>query len=363
MAEQSYRPGDVVNGHVLTSDGRWVAIAPPTGTATAPSAQPGFETPPGQSANPPGPTYTPVAPTPTGPPHGATPPSAPFPPPVNGEGMGKGKGRKVLAGVGVCLVAIVTAAIATSGGGDADEAAPRSTPTVQASNDASDGVSAAVEPPATPEVDLASFAAVDAARWDEIARDPDAAIGEQVVVFAEVTQLDTATGTEVFRANVGAMQPAAEFELAVNTVVRGDQHLIAAVAQGDVLKVYAVIAGSVEYDTMIGGATVAPLLEAIAVEDVGYLDITVDAVLGPPVLQEYGGLDVPVTVTNSATSTMTYMVDVVAESPDGSVQHGTATAYVENLAPGQTANVEASFYEDVPTDAVYRVATVERHDY
>jgi len=70
---------------------------------------------------------------------------------------------------------------------------------------------------------------------------------------------------------------------------------------------------------------------------------------------------VPVTVTNTSDIVMTYSVDVVAESPDGTLQLGTASAYVDNLAPGQSAPTEASFYEDLPADAVIKVVSVERY--
>ncbi|TRW44522.1 hypothetical protein [Georgenia yuyongxinii] len=345
--QQQYRPGDVVNGHVLTASGQWVPLAAPAGTGAAHgTAQPNPATlSPGLVAQP-------------GPFHGG-----PADVPADGAFGGpttpvkKKRGRMVLLGVGIVAALIVVIGIATSGG---DESAPASTDAGTTAAPAGGDPAAAEQ---AEEVDLAAFAAVDSATWAQIAKDPDAAAGQKVVIFAEVTQFDTATGAESLRANVGAVQPAAEFELETNSIVGAQDDLFAAVAQGDVLKIYAEVDGSLEYETQIGGSTVVPALTAVAVEAVGYLDITGDAVLGTPVWGEYGGVDLQVGVTNSGVETMTYVVDVVAESPDGTIQLGTATAYVENLAPGQTANVEANFFEDLPADAAFRVVKVERHNY
>lgn len=212
-------------------------------------------------------------------------------------------------------------------------------------------------------VDLSTFTAVDEPAWAQIAKDPDGSKGDRVIVFAEVTQFDSATGTGALRANVGATQPAGEYELETNAIVVGTDEMLADVTMGDVLRVHAEVTGSLQYETTIGGKMDAPELTAAAIEVVGFLDLTGDAVLGEAVWDEYGGVEVPVTVTNSGSDQMDYSIDVVVESSDGSMQLGSATAYVENLQPGQSGLAQASFYDDIPNDAVFRVASVERYNF
>ncbi|NMR20230.1 hypothetical protein [Cellulomonas fimi] len=272
----------------------------------------------------------------------------------------KKRGLKVFLWIVVGVVLLIIAIAALSGGGE-DSTAGTSADAAPGAASGAEGGAAGSDESTTPEVNLAEFAAVDAAGWALIAKDPDAAAGQKIVIFAEVTQFDSATGADTFRANAGATQPAAEYELETNAVFGGEADLLAAITQGDVLRVYAEVSGSLEYETAIGGAMTVPALEVVSAETVGYLDISGDAVLGTPVWGEYGGVDLPVTITNSANATMSYTVEIVAVSADGAVQHGTASAYAENLAPGQAAVTEASFFEDLPQDAVINVVEVERY--
>ncbi|MCB0915279.1 MAG: hypothetical protein KDC23_06180 [Actinobacteria bacterium] len=48
------------------------------------------------------------------------------------------------------------------------------------------------------------YATLDERTWALIAKDPEAHAGESYLVFGEVTQFDSATGTSAFRANVAA---------------------------------------------------------------------------------------------------------------------------------------------------------------
>lgn len=308
-----HKPGDVVNGHVLTTDNVWV----PLGASAESSA---------------------VEPQPR-----------------------KKRGKKLLIGVGaVAAGVIVIGVLATAGG--SDETTTASTDSAVEADAAGQAEPATeAEQPEAPTLALEDFKALTADEWALIAKDPDAATGQAVVVFAEVTQFDSATGTETFRANAGATQPTGEYELETNTVFTGDEGALSAVTQGDVLKVYAVVDGSLDYETQIGGETTVPQLSVQQIENVGFADITGDAVLGQATWDEYLGAEIPVTITNSGDKTYTYSVDVVAESPDGSTLYETGSAYVDNLAPGQSAQESATFFDDVPTDAVFKVVNVERY--
>ena len=101
---------------------------------------------------------------------------------------------------------------------------------------------------------------------------------------------------------------------------------------------------------------------ATQVEIVGYRDLTPDVTLGAAVPAEYGGADVEVTITNSGTVPYSYNVDIVAETADGATQLETTYASASNLAPGQQATVDATFFDDLPEGAVVRVASVSRYE-
>lgn len=276
--------------------------------------------------------------------------------------MGRGKALAgiVLSVFSVVVGVLILGAIASSSPqGKADASLDNVAQSAPAEDTAAD--EHAAEPDEAPVYDLADFVPVDAGTWDAVAKNPDGAEGDMIVVFAEVTQFDAATGTDTFRANVGVDQPAAEFELETNAVLSADEVLLSGIVAGDVLKVYAVVAGSLEYETQIGGATTVPLLAIAKVEDVGYADLSKDVVLGAPARDEFGYLTIPGTITNSGSKPFTYSVDVVAESSDGATSYGTASAFADNLNPGQNTNVTFDFFEEIPDGAVFRIATADRY--
>lgn len=210
------------------------------------------------------------------------------------------------------------------------------------------------------ERDPADFRPVDPAQWESITKDPDRAKDRAVIVFAEVRQFDSGTGADRFLASAGADQPGAKLELQGNAAFVGDEELLGDVVAGDVLKIHAVVTGSLEYETQIGGVATVPVLDIARLKEVGFVDLAKDVKLGTVQVNEFGWVSLPATVTNSSRQKFTYQVDVVAESKDGSTSYGTGTAFAENLGPGQKKEVVAEFLDEVPADAVYRIEKVER---
>ncbi|MFD2792172.1 DUF4190 domain-containing protein [Promicromonospora vindobonensis] len=208
--------------------------------------------------------------------------------------------------------------------------------------------------------DLADFRKVDAAQWESIAKDPDKAKDRAVIVFAEVAQFDSSTGPDRFRAGAGVDRPGAELELQTNSLFVADEALLDDVVAGDVLKVHAVVTGSMEYETQLGGVATVPVLEIAQLKDVGFADLRKDVTLGTAEWVQADWARLPATVTNSSSHSVTYLVDVVAESKDGSTSYGTGTGLAENLKPGQKKDVVVDFFDEVPADAVFRIESVER---
>jgi len=116
--------------------------------------------------------------------------------------------------------------------------APRQTPTL----------------PPTP-ANPADYAVIGERDWALIAKDPDAHLGKKVVVYAEVTQFDSATGNDAFRGNAAAQQLEYWSLDGTNVIFVGDEDLLGPVVQDDIVKVYATVLGSFSYDTQIGGST------------------------------------------------------------------------------------------------------------
>ncbi|GAA4772491.1 hypothetical protein GCM10023351_15860 [Microbacterium gilvum] len=343
-AQPQHRPGDIVNGWLLTESGQWVPATPPP--AHTGGAQPLH----GSAVQPPAFGNVPAA------------------PPVKRRRKWPWIVAAVVVGaliVGNVADQLISSAITTAreeassdeGSASSGGTASSGEGTAESEQDESAVVE---EEPAEFAIDLSDFSEIDAATWDAIAADGESHVGEYAIVYAEVTQFDSNTGDQAVRASVGSSQPGGEYELETNTIVNAEADLLDGVVVGDVLKVHAIVDGTLEYDSTFGGTNVVPSLTAVVIERVGYKDLSADVVLGAAVWSGYGGVDVPVTITNSSTAAMGYSVEIVAESPDGGVQYDSSYAYADHLQPGQASTNEASFY-DIPGDAVFRVVEVTRN--
>ena len=265
--------------------------------------------------------------------------------------IGRGK---AITGIGLSVLSTVLGVFVVASMADAlsdlAESVDEGAPTVV--EDGSAGEAPAPDP--------ADFVRVDAAEWASIAEDPDKAEDRAVIVFAEVTQFGSDTGPDRFRASAGVDRPGAEYELQTNSLFVGDEALLDDVATGDVLRIHAVVTGSLEYETQLGGVATVPVLEIAQLKDVGFADLSKDVKLGTAEANELGWVSLPATVTNSSSQTFTYLVDVVAESKDGSTSYGTGTGLVEHLKPGQKKEVMVEFLDEVPADAVFRIEKADR---
>ncbi|GEN80477.1 hypothetical protein [Actinotalea fermentans] len=229
----------------------------------------------------------------------------------------------------------------------------------QADSGADDGgpdVDPAVAPTSSSEpVDLASFAPVDNATWLGIQAAPEASAGQRIVVHAFVTRTYTATGGGTLQVRVTSAQPASEVEGTV-AVLRGSPDVLGAAQIGSVLRVHAEVAGA--YAGPTGGAAKIPELTVLAAEDVGPYDLSADVTVGE-VSRGSGRLLVPVTVRNSSDAVLTYRVDLVATSADGTVQQSGARPEFASLAPGSSASMDVRL-EPASADAVLSIAAVTR---
>lgn len=216
------------------------------------------------------------------------------------------------------------------------------------------------EPSAEP-FDPRDFDEVDTRQWESIAKDPAAAEGRSVVVFAEVVQFDGDTGDDRFLAVAGVDRPGASGELGSSAVFVGQEAALTAVRSGDVLRIHAVVTSSMELDTRLGGTSTVPVLTVARFEDVGFADLSKDFTVGTAARDQIGLLRVPVTVTNGGTRPYTYSARLVATSKDGKTTYEEGTVLVERLAPGRETATDVPFFDELPDGAVFRVKDAERY--
>ncbi|GHD06179.1 hypothetical protein [Zhihengliuella salsuginis] len=96
-----------------------------------------------------------------------------------------------------------------------------------------------------------------------VAKDPDAAFGDIMVVYGEITQFDSATGKCTFRANIAHQNMADTWDYDHNAIfmaVDSDEEcpILDDVIADDEVEITATVMGAFSYDTQIGGSTTVP---------------------------------------------------------------------------------------------------------
>ena len=83
----------------------------------------------------------------------------------------------------------------------------------------------------------------------------------------------------------------------------------------------------------------------------GSQDASGDVTVGKPQTNALNMSEVKVTVKNNSEKRSNYLIELAAETPDGSQQLGTAATAISNVEPGQTASETALFSEVLPANA------------
>ena len=129
----------------------------------------------------------------------------------------------------------------------------------------------AEEPTEAAPVDLANFTEVDERTFALLVKDPDAHVGEELIVYGSIRQFDAATGPCTFLANTSYAQMESSFDYSNNTFFKaGDANddcpIAAPIVEDDHIKAWVTVEGSFSYDTQIGGNTTVPLFNLENVE-------------------------------------------------------------------------------------------------
>lgn len=111
------------------------------------------------------------------------------------------------------------------------------------------------------------YNAISARDFKLLAKDPDAYAGKTYKIYGEVTQFDSATGTDTFRANTGATKASPDewYAYEQNTILDGDETMLSKVVEDDLFEAKVVVEGAYSYDTQIGGSTTVPRFRVIAI--------------------------------------------------------------------------------------------------
>jgi hypothetical protein len=106
----------------------------------------------------------------------------------------------------------------------------------------------------------ASYTPLSPRQWAALVKNPDAHAGERIVVYGVVTQFDGQTGTDAFRADVGAQNMQEAYQYETNTIMSGDEESLADVVEGDEFRADVTVIGAYTYETTAGAQLTVPLL-------------------------------------------------------------------------------------------------------
>jgi hypothetical protein len=137
------------------------------------------------------------------------------------------------------------------------------------------GGAAVAAPAAVPAAPLQPARKISARDWQLLAKNPDAHVGERVIVYGQVVQFDATTGTEGFRANVDGVEHKPKYGYAdydTNTILHGDSASLGQVVEKDLFKAEVTVGGALSYETTLGGNLTVPQLTVTKISVIGHVD-------------------------------------------------------------------------------------------
>ena len=136
------------------------------------------------------------------------------------------------------------------------EATAKTSPT-----QAQESAATTAEPKPTKTADSAEAVRPTKREWAKVVKNPEAYSGQRYVIYGQVTQFDSATGTDTFRADTAHTNTTdSGYFDGANTILTGDEDDLSDLVQDDVFRASVTVTGSFDYDTQIGGNTTVPHL-------------------------------------------------------------------------------------------------------
>jgi hypothetical protein len=171
----------------------------------------------------------------------------------------------------VALLAIVLCAVGAAGSNDpqrqrtgraAADARVTPTPTPDPTTSAPK-VGGKPKPKAADPVDapVVKPQKVTGRQWAKIARAPEKYVGKAYVVYGYVTQFDSATGDDAFRANVDGVRHTDEWEYETNSILSSDGNInLDDLVKDDHFRAEVLVAGEFSYESTMGADLAVPHL-------------------------------------------------------------------------------------------------------
>ncbi|MFI1063871.1 hypothetical protein ACH4TC_18530 [Streptomyces spororaveus] len=122
--------------------------------------------------------------------------------------------------------------------------------------------------PTKTEFKESDFKELDDREFKKLARDPAAHLGESFKVYGKITQFDSATGKNYFRANIGPERLAASksYDFDTNAYFMGVSTDLEDVVEDDLVELYVHCLGAKTYSTTIGGSQTVPWFTVVKVK-------------------------------------------------------------------------------------------------
>ena len=107
-------------------------------------------------------------------------------------------------------------------------------------------------------------------QWAKVVKSPDAYEGKQYVIYGQVTQFDSATEADTFRADTAHKDTTDDgFFDGKATLLTGDEADLSDLVEDDVFRATVTVIGSSDYERQIDGNTTVPHLKVNKLEVVG----------------------------------------------------------------------------------------------
>jgi len=98
-------------------------------------------------------------------------------------------------------------------------------------------------------------------QWAKVVKNPDAYSGQRYIIYGQVTQLDSATGANTFRAETAhTVTTEYGFYQGADTVLTGDKKDLSDLVEGDVFRATVTVIGRFDDDTNMAGNKTVPYL-------------------------------------------------------------------------------------------------------
>ncbi|KGN35330.1 hypothetical protein N798_03140 [Knoellia flava TL1] len=119
-----------------------------------------------------------------------------------------------------------------------------------------------------------TYKAIDKRALAKVVRNPESYVGQKYVLYAEVTQFDSITGGERFRADVAHkdIRSYGFWTGGENSMVDAGAANLSEVVNGDIVKMHVVVSGVESYETTMGATLTVPVFEVNIIKVIGSAD-------------------------------------------------------------------------------------------